>query len=154
MASWLYLSHIVWCEPFRLSFPRASWSPSVYLLRQSISRFFPGGVPSLIFWFSDNLPWVSMGAYGYPAACWILHQGLRGMDYKRQSSRDNEEKQNANAHCSGCCGNYRGMLLLSFKHYCRMHDVICRRQIHREKTPGSSGSRKQTSYFCKTHVTW
>lgn len=34
------------------------------------------------------------------------------MDYKRQSSRDNEEKQNANADCLRCCGNYREMVLL------------------------------------------
>lgn len=27
------------------------------------------------------------------------------MDYKKQSSRDNEEKRNANVRCSGCCGN-------------------------------------------------
>lgn len=39
------------------------------------------------------------------------------MDYKRQSSRDNEEKQNANAHCSGCYGNYKEMLLLFFSDY-------------------------------------
>lgn len=153
MATWLHLSHIVWCEPFRLPFPRASWSPSVYLLRQSISCFFPGGVLSLILWFPDNLPWVSMEAYGNPAACWILHQGLRGIDYKRQSSRDNEEKQNANAHFSGCCGNYRDMLLLCFKHYYRKWDVICRSQIHEKKIPGFSRSSKYTSYFYKTHVT-
>ncbi len=45
------------------------------------------------------------------------------MDYKRQSSRDNEEKQNANAHCSGCCGNCREMLLLFFKTL--LQDVRC-----------------------------
>lgn len=39
------------------------------------------------------------------------------MDYKRQSSRDNEEKQNASAHCSGCYGNYKEMLLLFFSDY-------------------------------------
>lgn len=33
------------------------------------------------------------------------------MDYKRQSSRDNEEKQNANAHCSRCCGNCKAILV-------------------------------------------
>lgn len=30
---------------------------------------------------------------------------MSGMDYKKQSSRDNEEKRNANVRCSGCCGN-------------------------------------------------
>lgn len=36
------------------------------------------------------------------------------MDYKRQSSRDNEEKQNANAHCSGCCGNCTAIVVFFF----------------------------------------
>lgn len=62
------------------------------------------------------------------------------MDYKRQSSRDNEEKQNANAHCSGCCGNYREMLLLFFKHYCGIGDEICRSHTHEQNTPRCSGS--------------
>lgn len=39
------------------------------------------------------------------------------MDNKRHSSRNNEEKQNANVHCSLRCGNYREMVTLFFLFY-------------------------------------
>lgn len=50
------------------------------------------GVSCLLFYdFQINSPWKLKAAF------WILHQGVRGMDNKRHSFRNNEEKQNANA---------------------------------------------------------
>lgn len=95
-------------------FPWCDLVPLCLLVETVYFSLLPRGCPVSYFWFPDNLPWVSMEAYGYLAACWLLHQGVRGMDYKKQSSRDNEEKPNANAHCSGCCGNYREVLWLFF----------------------------------------
>lgn len=90
------------------------------------------------------------GSLRLPAACWILHQGVRGMDYKRQSSRDNEEKQNANAHCLGCCGNYTEMLLLFFfLNYCWIWDVSCRSQIHKEETHGFLRVMQENKLFLR-----
>lgn len=110
----------------------------VYLLRQSISS---QGVSCLLFYdfliTSHGCRW-KLTATRLPAEFnireweeWII-KGSH-LEIMKRSKMPMLIAQ-------GAVGITRVMLLLVSKHYCRLWDVICRSQMHRENTPGSSGS--------------
>lgn len=125
LAPWFYLCHIVWCEPFWLPVPSASLSHSVYLLRQSISRFFPGGVLSLIFEFLITSPgslW-KLTATWLPADFYIRERGewiIKGshLEIMKRNKMPMLIAQGA-VGITGMC------YCCFFKHYCRTWNVIC-----------------------------